>query len=129
MSASWLACALTLDRWVPKWAPFFTLFWAPSCATASSRSCRSDQQILKAVKTPGALCSQFDHYACFPASFSLLSFLLTAAFTIIMAKGKVTAEELLARAEFNRYKRGVHREKDSARDDRKHNKKTKTNQI
>src|SRR5580692_9357693 len=22
MSASWLACTLTLDRWVPKWTPF-----------------------------------------------------------------------------------------------------------
>jgi len=47
-----------------KWAPFVTLFWAASCATASSRSCGSDRQILKGVETPGAPCSQFDH--CFP---------------------------------------------------------------
>ena len=45
-----------------------------------------------------------------------------------MAKRKVTAEELEARAESNGYKRGAHREKDSARDDGKHNDKTKTNQ-
>src|SRR5271155_1677327 len=29
----------------PKWAPFVTLFWAASCATASSHSCGSDRQI------------------------------------------------------------------------------------
>ena len=45
-----------------------------------------------------------------------------------MAKPKATAEELEARAESNGYKRGAHREKDSARDNGKHNKKTKTNQ-
>ena len=45
-----------------------------------------------------------------------------------MAKRKATVEELEARAESNAYKRGAHREKDSARDDGKHNKKTITNQ-
>ena len=35
--------------------------------------------------------------------------------------------ELEARAESNGHRRGVHREKDSARDDGKHNEKTKTN--
>jgi hypothetical protein len=42
-----------------------------------------------------------------------------------MAKQKATAEELEARAESNGYKRGVYREEDSARDNGKHNKKTK----
>src|ERR1700728_1448561 len=46
VSASWLACTLTLDRWFPKWTPF-TLFWAPSCASALSYPCGSDGQILK----------------------------------------------------------------------------------
>jgi len=50
VSASWLACTFTLDRWVPKWTPFFTLFLAASCAVASSRPCGSDIQILKAWK-------------------------------------------------------------------------------
>jgi hypothetical protein len=64
--------------------------------------------------------------------FSLLP-LRTAAFSTmmkrkIMAKRKVTAEELEARAESNGYRRGAHREKDSARNDGKHNAKTKTNQ-
>jgi hypothetical protein len=59
--------------------------------------------------------------------FSLLLPLPTAAFTI-MAKRKATAEELEARAESNGYRRGAHREKDGARDDGKHNKKTKRNQ-
>jgi hypothetical protein len=45
-----------------------------------------------------------------------------------MAKRKATAEELQARAECNGYKRGAHREEDSARDNGKHNHKTKTNQ-
>ena len=38
------------------------------------------------------------------------------------------AEELEAKAESNGYRRGVHREKDSAWDDEKHNNKTKKNQ-
>jgi hypothetical protein len=45
-----------------------------------------------------------------------------------MAKRKATAEELEARAKSNGYKRGAHREKDSTRDNGKHNKKTKRNQ-
>jgi hypothetical protein len=45
-----------------------------------------------------------------------------------MAKRKATAEELGARAESNGYKREAHREKDSTRDNGKHNKKTKRNQ-
>jgi hypothetical protein len=60
--------------------------------------------------------------------FSLLLPLPTAAFSTIMAKRNATAEELEAQAESNGYKRGAHREKDSARDDGKHNDKTKRNQ-
>jgi hypothetical protein len=45
-----------------------------------------------------------------------------------MAKRKATAEELEAQAESNGYKRGAHREKDSTRDNGKHNKKTRRNQ-
>jgi hypothetical protein len=58
--------------------------------------------------------------------FSLLS--VRAAALSTMAKRKVMVEELEARAESNGYRRGVHREKDSARNDGKHNDKTKTNQ-
>jgi hypothetical protein len=61
-----------------------------------------------------------------PNFFSLLS-LPTAASTT-MGKRKATAEELDAQAESNGYRRGAHREKDSARDDGKHNDKTKRNQ-
>jgi hypothetical protein len=60
--------------------------------------------------------------------FSLLLPLPTAAFSTIMAKRKATAEELEAQAESNGYKRGTHREKDSTRDNGKHNKKAKRNQ-
>jgi hypothetical protein len=52
-----------------------------------------------------------------------------AASTTIMAKRKDTAKGLLARAESDDYKRGAHQEKDSAQDNGKHNKKTKTNQM
>lgn len=45
-----------------------------------------------------------------------------------MAKRKVTAEELLARAESNGYKRGAYREKDSTRDENRHQDKTKKDQ-
>jgi hypothetical protein len=60
--------------------------------------------------------------------FSLLS-LPTAAFSTITAKRKATAKELEARAESNGYKRRTHREEESTRDNEKHNKKTKRNQI
>jgi len=46
----------------------------------------------------------------------------------VLAKRKVMAEELGARAEPNSYRRGAHREKDSTRDNGKHNKKTIRNQ-
>jgi hypothetical protein len=126
VSASWLACALTLDRWVLKWAPFFTLFWTPSCATASSRSCGSDRQILKAVETPGAPCSQFDTTRAFPLPFAPSP----------SSNGRLQPSWRNEKSRLRSYslepnpgyKRGAHREKDSARDDRKHNKKTKTNQ-
>jgi hypothetical protein len=59
--------------------------------------------------------------------FSLLPLPTAPAFTI-MGKRKATAEELKARAESNGYKRGAHREKDSTRDNGKHNKKTRGNQ-
>ena len=42
-----------------------------------------------------------------------------------MAKRKVTAEELLARAESNRYKKGGHLERDSTRDEKSHIGETK----
>jgi hypothetical protein len=45
-----------------------------------------------------------------------------------MAKRNATAEELEAQAKSNGYKRGANREKDSARDDRTYNDKTKRNQ-
>jgi hypothetical protein len=44
-----------------------------------------------------------------------------------MAKRKATTEELGARAETNGYKRGAHREKDSTRDNGKHNKMNQPN--
>jgi hypothetical protein len=44
-----------------------------------------------------------------------------------MAKRNVTTEELEARAESNGYRRGARGEKDSARNDGKHNDKIKTN--
>jgi hypothetical protein len=56
--------------------------------------------------------------------FSLLLPLPTAAFSTIMAKRNATAEELEAQAKSNGYKRGAHREKDSARDDGTYNDKT-----
>jgi hypothetical protein len=45
-----------------------------------------------------------------------------------MVKRKATVDELEARAESNGYKREIYREKDSVRNDGKHNDKTKKNQ-
>jgi hypothetical protein len=98
-------------------------FWA------LSRPCGSDRQILEGVEAcsvMSAVCSATRAFPLLPPSFSLFP-LPTAAFTI-MAKRKATTEELGARAETNGYKRGAHREKDSTRDNGKHNKKTKRSQ-
>jgi hypothetical protein len=73
-------------------------------------------------------CPQFDQQRVLSRFFSLLLSLPTAAFSTIMAKRKTTVEELEARAESNGYRRGAYREKDSTRDNGKHNKKTKRNQ-
>ena len=110
MSASWLACAFTLDRWVPKWTPFLPLRLA--LVDPADR-------YLRALK-PVPSCLQFDQQRVLSRFFSLLLPLPTAAFSTIMAKRKATAEELEARAESNGYKRGAHREKDSTRDNGKH---------
>src|SRR5271154_757896 len=50
---------LTLDRWVPKWTPFFTLFWAPT------------DRYLRAWK-PVPSCLQFDQQRVLSRFFSLL---------------------------------------------------------
>ena len=76
---------------------------------------------------PVPSCLQFDQQRVLSRFFSLLLPLPTAAFSTIIAKRKATAEELGA-AESNGYKRGAYREKDSTRDNGKHNKKTKRNQ-
>ena len=76
---------------------------------------------------PVPSCLQFDQQRVLSRSFSLLP-LPTVAFSTIMAKRKATTEELGARAESNGYKRGAHREKDSARDIGKHNDKTRKEQ-
>jgi hypothetical protein len=81
---------------------------------------------LKAWK-PVSSYPQFDQQRVLSRFFSLFLPLPTAAFSTIMAKRKARAEEPEARAESNGYKRGAHREKDSTRDNGKHNKKTKRN--
>src|SRR5271155_1677325 len=68
----------------------------------------------RAWKPPGVPCSQFDHYACFPASFRSFSLFQRPPLPPSWRNEKDTAEKLLARAESNGYKRVVHREKDSA---------------
>jgi hypothetical protein len=55
----WLACTLTLDRWVPKWTPFFTLFWA-----------LTDRQSRAWKPVPS--CLQFDQQRVLSRFFSLL---------------------------------------------------------
>jgi hypothetical protein len=44
-----------------------------------------------------------------------------------MGRHRATAAGLLARAEANRNKRGVHKERDQVKDAKKHNSNTKTN--
>ena len=38
MSASWLACMLTLDRWVPKWTLFIVLIICMACISDICRN-------------------------------------------------------------------------------------------
>ena len=61
------------ERWVPKWTPFFTLFWVPSCATASSRPCGSDRQEFKVLEAPSCLQRVFSRFF-FPPSPSFLDY-------------------------------------------------------
>lgn len=72
--------------------------------------------------------SRSDHHVFCLAPFPALLALPTAAFSTVIAKRKVTAEELLARAESNGYKRGAYQEKDSTRDENRHIDKTKKDQ-
>src|ERR1700733_7875584 len=74
-------------------------------------------------------CPQFDQLRVLSHFFSLLLPLLTAASSTIMAKRKATAEELEAQAESNAYRRGADREKESARDDEKHNDKARNHNV
>ena len=88
---------LTLDRWVPKWTPSFTLFWAPT------------ERYFNGVEARSVMPAVWSATRAFPLllpPFSSFSLLPTAAFSTIMAKRKATAEELEARAESNGYKRG-----------------------
>ena len=124
MSASWLACSLTLDLWVPKmdslrYAILGSLLRNPLRLALVDPTDR----YLRAWK-PIPSCLQFDQQRVLSRFFFLLP-LPTAAFSTIIAKRKATAEEL---AKSNGYERGAHREKGSTRDNRKHNKKTIANQ-
>ena len=69
---------------------------------------------------PVPSCLQFDQQRVLSRFFCLLLPLPTAAFSTIMAKRKVTAEDPLARAESKGYKKGAHREEDSTRDSKRH---------
>jgi hypothetical protein len=76
---------------------------------------------------PVSSCLQFDQQCLLSRFFSLLLPLPTAAFSTTMAKRKATAEELKVQAESSGCKRRVYREKDSTRDNGKHNKTIKRN--
>ena len=54
MSASWLACTLTLDRWVPKWIPFLYAIFGLRLALVDPTD-----RYLRAWK-PVPSCLQFD---------------------------------------------------------------------
>ena len=124
MSASWLACTLTLNLWVPKWTPSLRYFGLPPAQPLRLALMDPTDRYLRAWK-PVQSCLQFDQQRALSRFFSLFP---TAAFPTIMARRKATAEELGDRAESNGCKRGAYREKDSARDNGKHNKKIKRNQ-
>ena len=102
------------------------VIWAASCATASSRSCGSDRQIPKGVEIPLRRAPSLITTRTFPPLFAppLSNCLLYHHH----GETKSMAEELLARAGSNSYKRGAHQEEDSKQDNRKYNDKTKMNQ-
>ena len=115
-------------RWIPKWTPFlYAIFGRPPAQPLRLALVDPTDRYLRAWKPVPCACSLTSN-ACFSHFFSLLLPLPTAAFSTIMAKRKATTEQLGARAESNGYKRGAHREKDSTRDNGKHNKKTKSRQ-
>src|SRR5436309_1928709 len=79
---------------------------------------------------PVPSCQQFDQQCVLSRFFSLLLPPPSSNGHLLHHYGerKATAEELETRAESNGYKRGAHREKDSTRDNGKHNEKSKRNQ-
>jgi hypothetical protein len=127
VSASWLACTLTSIDGSQNGLPSLRYFGLSPTQPLRLALMDPTDRYLRAWK-PVPSCPQFDQQRVLSRFFSLLLPLPMATFSTIMAKRKATAEELEARAESNGYKRGAHREKDSTRDNGKHNKKTKRNQ-
>jgi hypothetical protein len=76
---------------------------------------------------PVPSCLKFDQQCLLSRFFSLLLPLPTVAFSTTMAKRKATAEELEAQTNLAAIREGAYREKDSTRDNGKHNKKIKRN--
>jgi hypothetical protein len=105
----------------PKSAPLLSLFWHPSPAPTrfvSSWWIRETGD-LKSTGAPSSMATRWRRQpipSALPPRLLVLLFQLLfplprATFDTVMARGKVTAEELLPRAESNGYKKGAYREK------------------
>src|SRR5436190_23332866 len=84
---------------VLKWTPFFTLFWAPSPAEPLRLALVDPTDKCSRVWKPVPPCSQFDHYACFPASSPSFSLFERPPSPSSWQREKANAKELPARAE------------------------------
>src|ERR1700722_10660228 len=71
VSASWLPCTLTLDRWVPKWTPFlYAIFGLPPAQPLRLALVDPTDRYLRAWK-PVPSCLQFDQQRVLSRFFSL----------------------------------------------------------
>jgi hypothetical protein len=129
VSASWLACTLTSIYGSQNGLPSLRYFGHPPAQPLRLALVDPTDRYLRAWKSVPP-CLQFDQQGVLSRFISLLPPSPSSNGRLLHHHGetKATAEELEARPESNGYERGAHREKDSTRDNGKHNKKTKRNQ-
>jgi hypothetical protein len=128
VSASWLVCTLTLDRWVPKRTPL-RCFRLPPAQPLRLALVDPTDRYLRAWK-PVPLCPQYNHYVCFPASSPSFSLFLFQRPPAPPSRRNDKQRSRSWELEPNpTVIREAHREEDSTRDNGKRNNKTETNHF
>jgi hypothetical protein len=132
---------VSLDRQSQS-SPFFTLFSAFSCATASSRPGGSDRPILEVRETSFSMLTTSRQHSVFPPPLSPLGLIATHPPLFLSSLSRSSHGRLLhlhgeaenhgrgaaCSGRIQLLQEGAQREKDSTRDDKRHIDKTKKDQ-